>query len=101
MSADDPEYAGLLAGLLSESGQIEAAREWRARAAERYTDLMRRHPAAFADHAAEFWLGCRRRRAESASAGPAKSRDPPDAARLYFAPARRPGQHGQDDKVTR
>jgi tetratricopeptide (TPR) repeat protein len=56
MSADDPEYAGLLASLLSESGQIEAAREWRARAAERYTDLMRRHPAAFADHAAEFWL---------------------------------------------
>lgn len=30
---------------------------WRTRAAMRYGELIARHPAAFADHAAEFWLG--------------------------------------------
>jgi tetratricopeptide (TPR) repeat protein len=65
-SADDPEYAGLLAGALNEAGQEEEARVWRARAAARYEELMARHPAAFADHAAEFWLstGCDARRAQ-------------------------------------
>jgi tetratricopeptide (TPR) repeat protein len=47
---------GHLAGLLSEAGQAQEARQWRARAAARYDELMVRHPAAFADHAAEFWL---------------------------------------------
>jgi tetratricopeptide (TPR) repeat protein len=55
-SSDDPEYAGLLAGVLSKIGQAEEARRWRAKAAARYDELMSRHPAAFADHAAEFWL---------------------------------------------
>jgi hypothetical protein len=54
--SDDPEYAGLLAGLLSAAGQAQEARQWCARAAARYDELMARHPAAFADHAAEFWL---------------------------------------------
>jgi tetratricopeptide (TPR) repeat protein len=54
--ADDPEYVGLLAGLLSRQGQREEARQWRMQAAARYDELMMRHPAAFADHAAEFWL---------------------------------------------
>jgi len=56
LSSDDPEYAGLLASLLSQAGQSQEARHWRARAAARYDELMLRHPAAFADHAAEFWL---------------------------------------------
>jgi tetratricopeptide (TPR) repeat protein len=56
-ASDDPEYAGLLAGLLSESGESREAGAWRARAAARYEELLGRHPAAFADHAAEFWLG--------------------------------------------
>ena len=34
----------------------EEARRWRAAAAKRYDDLISRHPEAFADHAAEFWL---------------------------------------------
>jgi tetratricopeptide (TPR) repeat protein len=55
-SSDDPEYAAQLAGLLSEAGQAQEARQWRTRAAARYDELMARHPAAFADHAAEFWL---------------------------------------------
>jgi tetratricopeptide (TPR) repeat protein len=55
-SSDDPEYAGLLAGVLSEAGRAEEARAWSARAAARYEELIARHPAAFVDHAAEFWL---------------------------------------------
>lgn len=55
-SSDDPEYAGLLAGLLSEEGQAHEACHWRERAAARYDELLARHGAAFADHAAEFWL---------------------------------------------
>ena len=55
-SSDDPEYAGQLARLLGEVGQADEARYWRAIAATRYDELMARHPAAFVDHAAEFWL---------------------------------------------
>ncbi|MCE7988414.1 MAG: hypothetical protein DYG89_45230 [Caldilinea sp. CFX5] len=54
--ADDPEYAAQLAALLREEGQIQEAQQWRARAAARYAELIERHPSAFADHAAEFWL---------------------------------------------
>jgi tetratricopeptide (TPR) repeat protein len=56
ISSDDPDYAGQLAGLLSEAGQFKEAGQWRARAVARYDELIERHPAAFADHAAEFWL---------------------------------------------
>jgi tetratricopeptide (TPR) repeat protein len=55
-SSDDPEYAAQLASLLSKAGQAQEARWWHARAATRYDELMVRHPGAFADHAAEFWL---------------------------------------------
>lgn len=56
-ASDDPEYAGLLAGVLHEVGQDGEASAWRARAVAGYDALLRRHPAAFVDHAAEFWLG--------------------------------------------
>jgi thioredoxin-like negative regulator of GroEL len=56
VSSDDPQYAAQLAGVLSEAGQAQEAHQWRARAAARYDELIARHPAAFADHAAEFWL---------------------------------------------
>jgi hypothetical protein len=55
-SSDDPEYASHLARLLKEVGQLDEARHWREVAAARYDELMVRHPEAFADHAAEFWL---------------------------------------------
>ncbi len=45
-----------MARLLTEVGQGEEARHWRDVAAARYDELMVRHPEAFADHAAEFWL---------------------------------------------
>jgi len=57
VSADDPDYAAQLARILGRAGQVDEARMWRTRAAARYADLIARHPAAFADHAAEFWLG--------------------------------------------
>jgi hypothetical protein len=55
-SSDDPEYAAQLAQLLKEVGQLDEARHWREVAAARYDEIMVRHPEAFADHAAEFWL---------------------------------------------
>jgi len=55
-SSDDPEYASQLARLLKEVGQLDEAQHWRDIAAARYDELMVRHPEAFADHAAEFWL---------------------------------------------
>ena len=55
-SSDDPEYASQLARLLKEVGQLDEAHHWREVAAVRYDELMMRHPEAFADHAADFWL---------------------------------------------
>jgi tetratricopeptide (TPR) repeat protein len=55
-SSDDPEYAASLAGLLTDVGRPREAEPWRISAAARYDELVRRHPEAFADHAAECWL---------------------------------------------
>lgn len=55
-TSDDPDYAAQLARILGETGHQKEARRWRAAAATRYGDLIARHPEAFADHAAEFWL---------------------------------------------
>lgn len=54
--SDDPDYAAQLARILVEIGRPEEAAQWRVRAAARYGELVDRHPAAFADHAAEFDL---------------------------------------------
>lgn len=54
--SDDPDYAAQLARILTESGQTQSAERVRAQAAARYDDLLARHPEAFADHGAEFWL---------------------------------------------
>ena len=56
ISSDDPDYPAQLARILTEVGRVDEARQWRARAATRYDELVARHPEAFADHAAEFWL---------------------------------------------
>jgi tetratricopeptide (TPR) repeat protein len=55
-SSDDPEYAASLASVLSDAGQPVEAEQWRMSAAARYDELVVRHPEAFVDHAAEFWL---------------------------------------------
>jgi len=56
LSSDDPDYAAQLARILGYSGRVYEARHWRRLAAARYDELIARHPEAFADHAAEFWL---------------------------------------------
>ena len=55
-SSDDPEYAANLAGALSDAGYLMEAEHWRISAAARYDELVVRHPEAFVDHAADFWL---------------------------------------------
>jgi len=55
-SSDDPEYAASLASVLSDAGQPVEAEQWRMSAAARYDELVVRHPEAFVDHAAGFWL---------------------------------------------
>jgi tetratricopeptide (TPR) repeat protein len=56
LSSDDPAHASTLAGLLADAGHPQQARQWRISAATRYRELALRHPEAFADHAADFWL---------------------------------------------
>ena len=56
ISSDDPDYPAQLARILREVDRQQESSEWRARAAARYDELLARHPDAFADHAAEFWL---------------------------------------------
>ena len=55
-SSDDPEYAASLASVLSDAGQPVEAERWRISAAARYDELVVRHPEAFVDHGADFWL---------------------------------------------
>ena len=56
LTSDDPDYATQLARILGDAGHTEEAQTWRGRAETRYEELLARHPDAFADHAAEFWL---------------------------------------------
>jgi tetratricopeptide (TPR) repeat protein len=53
-ASDDPGSAARLAGALTAAGRPGEAGQWRARAAARYDELARRHPDAFAGHAADF-----------------------------------------------
>ncbi|MEV6057735.1 tetratricopeptide repeat protein [Streptomyces sp. NPDC052107] len=55
-TSDDPEYAAHLAEALHAVGRVHEAKQWRERAAARYDELVSRHPEAYADHAADFWL---------------------------------------------
>ncbi|MYV41192.1 tetratricopeptide repeat protein [Streptomyces sp. SID1328] len=55
-TSDDPEYAAHFATALQAVGRVHEARQWRERAATRYEELVLRHPEAYADHAADFWL---------------------------------------------
>jgi tetratricopeptide (TPR) repeat protein len=72
-SSDDPEYAASLASVLSDAGQPVEAEQWRMSAAARYDELVVRHPEAFVDHAAEFWLTVGGDSAKRAPAGRVQS----------------------------
>jgi tetratricopeptide (TPR) repeat protein len=56
-TADDPEPLALLGELYVKSGDVERGRAAIAKAKARYEELLAKHPLAFADHAAEFFLG--------------------------------------------
>jgi tetratricopeptide (TPR) repeat protein len=56
-TSDDPEVLSELARLLRAEGSSAQADELSARARARYHELLSRHPAAFAAHAARFYLG--------------------------------------------
>ena len=56
VSSDDPDYAAQLARILGAAGRGHESQRWCRLAAARYDELVARHPEAFADHAAEFWL---------------------------------------------
>jgi tetratricopeptide (TPR) repeat protein len=55
-SSDDPDYAAQLARILGDEGRDAESTHWRSLAVERYDELLAKHPEAFSDHAAEFWL---------------------------------------------
>jgi tetratricopeptide (TPR) repeat protein len=55
-TSDDPEYAAHLAAALHAGGRVHEAKQWRERAVAGYGELVLRHPEAYADHAADFWL---------------------------------------------
>ena len=53
-SSDDPQYAASLARVLDAAGHRREARRWRDQARAGHAELVRRHPQAFAHHAADF-----------------------------------------------
>ncbi len=55
-SSDDPDIFAVLADKARERGESQTQADYTQKAAARYEELMGRHPAAFADHAAQFWL---------------------------------------------
>lgn len=54
--SDDPEPLSVLADVLRKKGDTAAADAALAKAKARYDELIAAHPAAYADHAARFWL---------------------------------------------
>jgi Flp pilus assembly protein TadD len=56
-TSDDPHYAASLARVLRSAGRLEEAEKWRVTAAAGFRRLVARHPAAYAHHAVDFWLG--------------------------------------------
>ncbi len=87
-ASDDPEYAGQLADLLRSDGKTAEASALRARAAARYDELLARHPEAFADHAARFFLaGGDAKRALALAEKNLAARKSPDAFSLAIEAA--------------
>jgi tetratricopeptide (TPR) repeat protein len=56
-SSTDPEFVGQLASVLQEVGRADEAATEKARAQAEFEALLQKHPEAFSDHAARFYLG--------------------------------------------
>ena len=102
-TADDPDYSAELARVLQAAGRHEEAMEWRARAEVRFEELMARHPAAFADHAARFWLsiGGDPLRALGFAKLNLQVRDTPNARSLLSAAAAACGTNSVESETSR
>jgi len=89
VASDDPEYAATLARVLRDAGQLQEAEQWRKSAADRYDELVSRHPEAFVDHAVEFWLnvGGDRRKGRQLAVLSSSSRATGASALLHRVPA--------------
>jgi hypothetical protein len=75
--------------VLRAAGRLQEAEQWRTSAAARYDELVARHPEAFVDHAAEFWLtvGGDRRKGRQLAVLSSSSRATGAAALPHRAPA--------------
>ncbi|MEV4739960.1 hypothetical protein [Streptomyces sp. NPDC049555] len=95
LESDDPQYEAQLARSLAAREAGAEAEFWRARAAARYETVMARHPEAYADHAAEFWLtvGGDPSRALRLALQNVRLRPTPRARALVDRASRRVGQH--------
>ncbi|PZV16952.1 MAG: hypothetical protein DCF20_07325 [Pseudanabaena sp.] len=85
ISSDDPDYCVALSRILLKIGRTAESNAWSTKAAARYNDLISRHPEAFADHAAAFWLevGSDPARALSLAKLNLKIRQTPKAKKLF------------------
>ncbi len=95
-TATDPEFVGQLAGLLEEAGQHDEAAKLKAQATAGFEKLLARHPAAFADHAARFYLGpgANPKRAFELAELNLEGRQSPDAFDLGLTAALEAGRQG-------
>jgi tetratricopeptide (TPR) repeat protein len=84
--SDDPEYLGQLAGLLRDAGERGEADRLAARAEARYAALLEKHPLAFSDHAARFYLDVVKKpeRALELAAANLENRPVDEAYQLYL-----------------
>lgn len=82
--SDDPEYRATYAEILAARGDREAAASEAERAAALYEVLLARRPEAYADHAADFFMGVgnRPQRAVELASANLKLRDTPRSRNL-------------------
>jgi tetratricopeptide (TPR) repeat protein len=87
-TSDDPDVLAALADAHERAKHDADAKKWSEKARARYDELVKRHPEAFADHAARFLLkkGESKRALELAEAN-AKSRSTEEALDLWLGAA--------------
>ena len=90
--SEDPDYAAQLSRILGEAGRSDEARVWSRLAGTIYDELVGRHPEAFADHAAEFWLDAGGDPTKALPVGEIEHCELRDSTRL---PVTFPGSRGQ------
>ena len=94
---DDPEYLGQLAKILRDTGKTDEANRLAAKAEAGYTALLEKHPLAFADHAARFYLDVVKKpeRALELAAANLDNRPVDQAYQLYLDAAHAAGKSAE------